>query len=107
MTGFDAELAALEEAAHDVRRAAARLRSDRDEVDHTVRGFLGAGWTGRAAESFSDAWLDWRRGAADVLDGLDAMAALLAATRTTYSDVDSSAQGHLHRIAGHLVERLG
>lgn len=107
MTGFDAELGALDEAAQAVRRAAAQLRRDRDDVHRRVAGFLGHGWTGQAADSFVDAWRGWWCGTVDVLDGLDAMGALLATTREDYASVDAGSAAGVARVADRLVEALG
>ena len=107
MGGFEADGPALAAASHDVRRAAGRLHEERAELDTLVTGFLGRDWTGPAAESFVDAWQRWRGGAQDVADGLAAMAALLAATRVDYEHVDDGSTAAVHRVAGHLLDRLG
>lgn len=107
MTGFDAELCALDEAALAVRRAAMQLRHDRDDVHQRVAGFLGHGWTGQAADSFVDAWRAWWNGSVDVLEGLDAMSALLAVTREDYAAVDAGSAGRVTHVADRLAEALG
>jgi WXG100 family type VII secretion target len=98
---------AFQQALHDVQVGAGDLHTHRDHVDLQVRGFLEAGWTGPAAESFSAAWDDWTAGASDVLDGLVAMGQLLDAAYADYVAQDEASQARLDRVAAKLVERLG
>lgn len=91
----------------DVRDGAERLRKDRDDIDRRVTAFLGAGWTGVAADSFVDAWDDWKSGATDVLEGLAAMGELLDAAHRDFISADGESQQHLDTIAARIVERLG
>jgi uncharacterized protein YukE len=72
-----------------------------------VSGFLGAGWTGVAADSFVEAWDSWKLAATDVLDGLVAMAELLAAAHADYSAQDDASQPRLDALSARIVERLG
>ena len=51
---------AFAKAKDDVHDAAERLRTDRNSIDGRVRGFLNAGWSGEAADAFSEAWEEWR-----------------------------------------------
>ena len=53
--------AAFTKAKDDVHDAAERLRTDRNQIDGRVRGFLSADWSGEAADSFSDAWEERKR----------------------------------------------
>ena len=91
----------------DVRDAAARLRKDRDDADRRVTGFLQSGWTGVAAESFVEAWGDWKVAATDVLDGLVAMAELLDAAQADFVAQDEASQARLDTISAQIIERLG
>ncbi len=91
----------------DVRVGAERLRRDRDSIDTRVGGFLGAGWTGVAADSFVDAWEEWKAGATDVLEGLTAMGDLLEAAHRDFVASDEESQQNLDRIAARIVDRLG
>src|SRR5687768_10751889 len=96
----------------DVREAAHRLRTARDKADQRVAGFVHAGWKGVAADAFVSAWDDWRVAAADVEQGLVAMAELMDATQRDLHAQDSSSQAHLDAVAGRInarltVERLG
>ena len=69
--------------------------------------FLGAGWTGVAADSFVDAWEEWKAGATDVLEGLTAMGDLLEAAHRDFVASDEESQQNLDRIAARIVDRLG
>lgn len=99
--------AAFDQAKADVRDGAARLHKDRDDVDRRVSGYLGSGWTGVAADSFVDAWDDWKLAATDVLDGLVAMAELLDAAHADYIAQDDGSQRKLDQISSRIIERLG
>ncbi len=92
------------------RRRALRVRPAGQgprAIDQRVRGFLGHGWTGVAAESFVDAWDDWVAAAVDVEEGLVAMNELLVAARNDFVAQDEASQQALdadlrahHRPAG-------
>lgn len=75
----------------DVREAAHRLRTARDRADVQVGGFVRAGWTGRAADAYGEAWEDWRRAAAQVERGLAEMAALMDTTQRDLHTRDTAA----------------
>src|SRR5687767_12398334 len=64
---------AFRTAISDVGNGVETLTEARDDADARVTGFLRAGWTGVAADSFVDAWDEWKLAARDVLDGLVAM----------------------------------
>lgn len=91
----------------DVRDGAGRLHKDRDDIDRRITAYLGAGWTGVAADSFVEAWDDWKAGATDVLDGLVAMAELLEAAHADYLAQDDASQARLDRVSSRIIERLG
>lgn len=91
----------------DVREAAGRLTTDRDNIDRRVSGFLGQGWTGVAADSFVEAWDDWKVAATDVLEGLVAMGELLDAAHTDFINQDEGSQQKLDQISARIIDRLG
>ncbi len=99
--------AAFRDAVGDVRDGADRLRADRERLDREVDGFLGAGWTGVAAQAFASGWEDWKASAQDILDGLVAMGQLLDAAHQDFLQQDTASQAQLDRIAHRIVERLG
>ena len=72
-----------------------------------MRGFLGSGWTGVAADSFVDGWDDWVAAAADVEEGLVAMSELLVAARNGFVAQDQASQQTLDAISARIIERLG
>lgn len=98
---------AFTRAKSDVAEGCSRLKSDRDAIDKRVTGFLGTGWTGVAADSFVDAWGDWRVAATDVLDGLTAMGELLDAAHKDFIESDDSSQQRLDQLSARLIDRLG
>lgn len=91
----------------DVHQGALRLRDDRDDIDRQVSGFLRDGWTGVAADSFVEAWDDWKVAATDVLEGLESMGALLRAAHIDFVTQDEDAQHRLDQISARIIERLG
>ena len=99
--------AAFAKARSDVDRAAERLQRDRDTIDQRVSAYLGAGWTGVAADSFVEAWDDWKVAAGDVLEGLRAMELLLEATHRDFVETDDASQQNLDQLSARLVDRLG
>lgn len=99
--------AAFARAIRDVQGAASRLHSDRDRIDERVSGYLGSGWTGVAAESFVEAWAEWKSGATDVLEGLVAMGELLDATQKDFIQQDDASEQAMTQIATHIIDRLG
>lgn len=99
--------AAFAEAIRDVRDAASRLHSDRDRIDDRVSSYLGSGWTGIAADSFVEAWAEWKTGATDVLEGLVAMGELLDATQKDFTQQDDASEQAMNQIAGRIIDRLG
>jgi WXG100 family type VII secretion target len=105
--GIELTHAAFETGRQDVLAGAAALRQDRDSIDARVSGFLASGWTGIAADSFVEAWDEWKQGAADVLEGLEAMADLLEATHRDLIGSDESSQQGLDQISARIVDRLG
>ena len=98
---------AFRSAIRDVREAANELERARAEAARRVGAFLEGGWTGLAADSFADAWSEWRRAADDVLTGLVSIGNLLDATHTDISARDLDADAALDRVSARLHTRLG
>ena len=90
-----------------VAAASERLAADRDRIDARVTGFLAAGWRGRAADSFADAWAEWTEAAAGVRDGLAATAALLDAVGRDLVAQDDAAAATIDGVSARLADRLG
>jgi hypothetical protein len=80
--------AAFSTAIADVAEGSDRLRRDRDRIDLRVRGFLGRGWTGVAADSF--------------VEGV-----LLEAAHRDFVATDEASQQALDSISARIVDRLG
>lgn len=100
-------LEAFDKGIGNVRSASDLLGKDRRAIDQRVRGFLGHGWTGVAAESFVDAWDDWVAAAGDVEEGLVAMNELLVAARNDFVAQDEASQQTLDAISARIIDRLG
>ena len=92
----------FQRAVDDVRRAAERLRDDRDRVAGRVDALLDGGWAGPAATAYAEGWEDWKRSASLVLDGLSRMAELLDAAQADVVSTDAAAGAGLDRLTARL-----
>jgi WXG100 family type VII secretion target len=90
-----------------VRAAASRLGGRRDRICREVDTLVDGGWHGAAADSFAEAWEDWRLAAQRVLAGLIEMGTLLDAAHRDLSERDEQSRLALEAVAGRIVERLG
>jgi WXG100 family type VII secretion target len=99
--------AAFDAALGDVRTAANELQEAHDRADRNVDGLLRGGWTGIAANSFAEAWADWRQAADGVLDELLTIRELLDAAHADLSGHDLDAQAALGHATTRLHDRLG
>lgn len=99
--------AAFAKAKSDVAEGAGQLQRDRDSIDGRVSGFLGSGWTGIAADSFVEAWGDWKDAAGDVHRGLVSMGELLDVAHKDFISADDSSQQALDQVSARLIDRLG
>lgn len=106
MTQINLTHAAFARAMSDVDVGAERLRRDRYAIDRRVTGYLGSGWTGVAADSFVEAWEEWKVAAGEVLEGLRAMGQLLDAAHRDFVQTDEASQAALDQLAARLVDRL-
>lgn len=97
----------FEKGIDDVRRGADRLSADKSRIDQRVRGFLQSGWTGVAADSFVDAWDEWKTAADDVHEALVAMGELLVVTRDDFVQQDDASQRRSDAVAARILDRLG
>ena len=91
----------------DVRAATDRLDQDERRIDGRVSGFLRSGWTGVAADSFVEAWDEWKQAADDVREGLTAMGELLDATHRDLVSQDDASQAALDGVSARIIDRLG
>lgn len=87
----------------DVRNGADRLNTDKARIDQVVRGFLQSGWTGVAAESFMDAWDEWKTAADDVHQALTSMGELLLVTRDDFIQQDDASQQRSDATAARIL----
>lgn len=91
----------------DLDRASHELADMRRSAEGSVDGFLQSGWTGVAAQAFSEAWEDWKASAVQVQDGLSAMSDLVKAVHVDFLHQDKQSQQELDAISRHVIERLG
>ena len=107
---FTVDPAALQQAQALIADIASDLRHERESLDRSVSGLVGAGWTGAAADEYTRAWGDWREGADQVLAALHDMSEVMGSTRASYlaSDDDSvrTTAPISARLSGRLSGRL-
>jgi WXG100 family type VII secretion target len=79
--------------AGDLRAVVEETRSGVSSLDSHLSGLLGSGWTGEAGSAFGDVWQRWHEGAAELVRGLDNMAAASEEAAQGYhqTDTDGSA----------------
>lgn len=90
--------AALDQAVADVSAAARLLHESAETAERQVTGLL-SDWQGAAADSFADAFDEWRRAAAACLAALDDLGAGLGVTRAAFVTSDDAADRQLGRVA--------
>jgi WXG100 family type VII secretion target len=98
---------AFQQGLGDVRQAVDQLARDEASIDRRISAFLGSGWTGVAAESFIDAWSEWKQGADRAVAGLDAMGDLMAAAYQDLVRQDDDSQARMDTVSARIVDRLG
>jgi WXG100 family type VII secretion target len=103
---LDVDPTAFRRGLADVRTAVHRLDTDRTDIDAKVAGFLHSGWTGVAADSFVEAWEEWKAAAQDVRDGLEAIGELLDAAYADLLEQDEESRAQLDSVAALIVDRL-
>lgn len=91
----------------DVRAAVALIDEDGRVIDARVCGFLGSGWTGVAADSFVEAWDEWKTAADHVQESLDSMGRLLGAAQRDVTEQDDSSKQSLDTLSSRVIDRLG
>lgn len=99
--------AAFDKGIGDVRAACELIETDVTRIDSRVRGFVDSGWTGVAAEAFTEAWDDWKAAADVVQEALAGMGELLGAARRDFAQQDDASQAALDALSTRLIERLG
>ncbi len=79
----------------------AELATERAALDRRVDALL-HGWSGAAAESFAQAWVEWRRGSGAVTHALATTTTLLQAAHLDLVGRDDEAGAGLTRLARRL-----
>ncbi|WP_167356793.1 MULTISPECIES: WXG100 family type VII secretion target [Nocardia] len=80
-----------------IQQVAESLINGLNTLDREVAAALTT-WTGTAAESFDSGWTETKEGAADVLDALAAMAALLGVTSKIIAHQDTAGASTFHSL---------
>lgn len=99
---------AFRTAVADVRTGADALAHSRARIDRQVGALLDGGWTGVAADAFTDAWQEWEAGARRVVEALAAMGGLLDAVQRDLWARDTDTQVRLDAVHGRvpMTDRL-
>ncbi|WP_035303426.1 WXG100 family type VII secretion target [Actinokineospora inagensis] len=95
--GYDAIPEELQFCAAMLAQVDTEVRAALDILQSEVDGLFSGGWQGPAAAAFADAWLEWREGADEVVDGLHDISLVLRATEREYT---TNEQGATDRITG-------
>lgn len=103
---FTADPAALQRAQALIADIASDLRHERESLDRSVSGLLGAGWSGAAADEYTRAWGDWRDGADQVLAALHEMSEVMGSTRAAYLSSEDDSVRTTAPISARLTDRL-
>ena len=90
MSGFEVTSVDLLATGGQVRAVADEVRAEVAVLAAVIDGTCDGSWRGRAASSFAAAWAEWRAGARQVLDGLDAMGSLLTSTGHDYEAAEAA-----------------
>ena len=98
--------AAFQAAIRDARDAAIELEHLRDQAARQVDTFLQGGWTGLAADSFADAWSDWRRAASSRSPMVASPVSTSSAAHRDLTASDLYAHAALDRVSERLHARL-
>lgn len=97
---------AFHTAVADIDRTADRLRDARIRVGREVDGLLDDGWSGLAADAFTEGWEDWRHASQDVLDALTSLGHLVEAVHRDLVTQDVGSQDQLDQVAQRILTRL-
>ncbi len=103
---FTLDAAAMQQAQDLIARTAADLVAERRQLDGSVSGLLGSGWSGAAADEYREAWGDWCQGADRVLDALHRASEVMGQTRASYLSSDDDSVRTTSPISSRLQERL-
>ena len=82
--------AQLTSVAADLRTVVEETQAGLSALDDRLSGLLDSGWTGQAGSAFDGVWKRWHEGAAQLVRGLDTMAALLDEAAHGYRQTDAS-----------------
>ncbi|MGY5311643.1 WXG100 family type VII secretion target [Nocardia gipuzkoensis] len=70
-----------------------------DQLDKTIgRELLVDGWQGQAASAYDESWLEWLRGARQIVDALRDSATQLAAAADLYEAMDGDNADAMRRV---------
>jgi len=78
------------------------LDDELTKVNRAPTDLLGDGWQGRAASSHEDGWLEWARGAADVIAALRGSADMLRSNADAYQGQEDAASAGLNNLRGQV-----
>lgn len=91
VSDFDATAVELQFCGSMLAQISDDVRANVQALQAQMDSLLTSGWQGKASEGFALGWEQWRIGAGDVLDGLQAMGELLGATGRTYDFAEQDA----------------
>jgi WXG100 family type VII secretion target len=74
---FEMDPARVDTVADQIESATSDFGQDLQNVDDQVRNLLGSGWKAEPGSQFHDAFADWHKGAAQVVEGMTQMVTTL------------------------------
>src|SRR5690348_2440636 len=95
MTDFAVTVSAVLQASAAVRRVGCDLDAELRLIRRDADRLLCGQWSGRAADSFEQAWTGWDQGAREVVAALDELADLLATSGHAYAAQDEAGSQQL------------
>ncbi|WP_040866976.1 WXG100 family type VII secretion target [Nocardia exalbida] len=85
------EVDRLRDASRFIADKAQVIRDRITQLDNTIgKELLADGWRGRAASAYDESWVEWKRGADDIVAALETSATNLADAANRYEQRDTT-----------------
>jgi WXG100 family type VII secretion target len=97
MSGFAVTLSSVQQTASTTASAGLDLGDELTRLRREADAVLSGGWSGAAAAAFDRSWCEWDAAARLVVDALDRLAELLAASGDAYGACDGRSSDELIR----------
>ncbi|MFF0490671.1 WXG100 family type VII secretion target [Nocardia sp. NPDC004068] len=99
--GLQVDPARLRAAARFIADKAQTIKTRVQELDRTVgRELLADGWQGKAASVYDESWIEWKRGADEIVAALESSASGLADAANRYEMQDNAGRDSITGTEG-------